>query len=129
MEHLNLNLMICGAGTTFFLIHSERGEIVRRILFRIEYFERMFACPFCTGYWVGIILFVCAGSLGLLLPASPSGIFLAVMNGMGTGILSILIDRLIDLGDASVHTASMIHSLVPDPEDRIVYLKEDPESD
>lgn len=112
----SLAMMICGAGTTFFLIHSERGRPIRNVLFKVEYFERMFACSFCTGYWVGLLIALVhpgmwTGYTILEVTGMMAG---AVMMGMGTGIMSILIDRLIDLGDASVHAASMMQSNMPD---------------
>ena len=117
MVDSSLAMMVCGAGITFFLIHSERGRPFRRLLFKIEYFERMFACSFCTGYWVGILVAVFYASTAWVY-TDILGVVVVwaniIMLGMGTGIMSILIDRLIDLGDAAVHSAAMVQSNMPD---------------
>lgn len=117
----SLALMVCGSGVTFFLIHSERGLPIRKVLFQVEYFERMFACAFCTGYWVGLLVGIAHSTIDLTNAGNTINLFLlveivfyTVLLGMGTGIVSIVMDRLIDLGDAAVHGVSMVHSFIPD---------------
>ena len=130
----NLAMMVCGAGVTFFLIHSERAAPIRWVLFKFEYFERMFACPFCTGYWVGLFTamfywYMQFGIEGMTLERGVWAMADVIMMGMGTGILAIVLDRLIDLGDASVQGVVLAQSVLSD-ELEVVYaenLNEDEE--
>jgi len=116
----NISMMLCGAGFTFFAMHSERGEFIRRFLFRLEYFERMFACAFCTGYWVGLLFSLFYHVLVMHPDGWPQDVHHAVWilvdcvaMGMGTGIVAIFIDKVLDIGDAAIHGVSLAQSLVP----------------
>lgn len=57
MDHLpTVFLPVVAAGITFFLVYSEAGDPVNRLLSRVKLLDRMLRCSFCTGYWIGALL-------------------------------------------------------------------------
>lgn len=123
-DDINIVSFVAGSGVVFFLTESQAGGIVRTLLFALPYFESMFACAFCTGFWVGVILSSVHMSLsnntydGMML-------YTTFINGMGTAITSMLVMRVIDGAEALMFCSNMMVSSIPSDDNSIALLADD----
>lgn len=112
MEDNSIAFFVAGSGAVFFLIEAQAGSLIRRILFSLPIFESMFACAFCTGFWVGIM----SSLIHIYINddiQNNTVIYRVVMNGMGTAITSMLLMRMIDGAEALMFCSNMLVSSLP----------------
>tara|TARA_Y100001938_G_C7912682_1_gene340421 strand:- start:51 stop:365 length:315 start_codon:yes stop_codon:yes gene_type:complete len=58
-------ILLCCAGLTFILKYGSILAFIRKPLIRIKFFEELFKCSLCLGFWSGVILAVIVYHLDL----------------------------------------------------------------
>lgn len=104
------------AGVTFLIVHASIFDIPRSWLLRLGRFaEEMLACPFCTGFWVSLVISVLVSMPEVLGgdKVFPYILFLILIRGFAGAMAAYLFDKLA----AGAEASETILAMVPAPDD------------